>query len=305
MLIPPFIRAGAKVGITCPAGAVSMENMKYMFNQLHDWGFTYELGSTVGSSYFKFSGTDEERLQDLQRMLDDETIDAIFFGRGGYGVVRIIDRLDFTTFSQKPKWLIGFSDITCLHSHIHTNYQIATLHAHMCGGYNPQERDVLSTSSIYEAITGASQQYTIAPHSMNRVGEAYGPLVGGNLALLSDLIGTNSDIDTKGKILFIEDIGEYRYSLDRMMWQLKKANKLTQLAGLLVGSFSGTLDNDIPFGMSDYELIWEKVREFDYPVCFDFPVGHQPKNVALKCGVNFHLKVEKHLVELSEYAYDL
>lgn len=300
MIIPPSIKPGAKVGITCPAGAVNMNDMKYMFNQLQDWGFTYELGSTVGSSYYKFSATDEERLYDLQRMLDDESIEAIFFGRGGYGVVRIIDRIDFAAFLQKPKWLIGYSDITCLHSHVNTNLHVATLHAHMSGGYKPEERDNDSTQSIFQAITGIPQRYCFPPHNMNRIGEAEGMLTGGNLALLSDLIGTNSDIETDNKILFIEDIGEYRYSIDRMMWQLKKSGKLEKLAGLLVGSFSGTLDNEIPFGMSDYQLIWEKVKEYDYPVFFDFPVGHQPRNVALKCGAPYKLKIEKHVVELYE-----
>jgi muramoyltetrapeptide carboxypeptidase len=300
MIIPPYLKPGANIGITCPAGAVELQDMKYMFHQLQDWGFTYTLGSTVGSNYFKFSATDEERRADLQAMLDDNTIDAILFGRGGYGVVRIIDTIDFTTFAEKPKWLVGYSDITCLHTHIHSNYGIATLHAHMCGGYKPDGFDIASTQSIYDALVGKLTHYNIAPHAMNKIGEAEGVLIGGNLALLSDLVGTNSDIDTDGKILFIEDIAEYKYNIDRMLWQLKKANKLSNLAGLIVGGFTDTQDNETPFCMTEYEIVLEKVKDYSYPVCFDFPVGHQPKNWALKCGVQHILSIEKNRVSLKE-----
>lgn len=301
MIIPPYILPGQKVGITCPAGAVDLEEMKYMFNQLNDWGFPYEIGHTVGNSWFKFSATDDERRTDLQRMLDDPEIHAIFFGRGGYGVVRIIDQLDFSTFKEHPKWLIGYSDITCLHSHIHTQFGIATLHAHMSGGYKPEAFDEDATRSIFSAITGRPAAYHIPPHPMNRAGDVQGILCGGNLALLSDLVGTPSDLETDGKILFIEDIAEYRYNIDRMLWQLKRAGKLNKLAGLLVGGFTDTQDNDIPFGISEYDMVWEKVKDFDYPVCFDFPVGHQARNVALKCGAHYRLTVGKHLVELMEH----
>lgn len=301
MIIPPYILPGQKVGITCPAGAVDLEEMKYMFNQLHDWGFPYEIGNTVGNSWFKFSATDDERRADLQSMLDDPEIHAIFFGRGGYGVVRIIDQLDFSTFQAHPKWLIGYSDITCLHSHIHSQFGIVTLHAHMSGGYKPETYDEDATRSIFSALTGMPAAYHIPPHPMNRMGDVQGILCGGNLALLSDLVGTPSDIETDGKILFIEDIAEYRYNIDRMLWQLKRAGKLNKLAGLLVGGFTDTQDNDIPFGMSEYDIVWEKVKDFDYPVCFDFPVGHQARNVALKCGAQYRLTVGKHLVELVEH----
>lgn len=300
MIIPPYLIPGARIGITCPAGAVAMEDMKYMFNQLSDWGFSYVLGSTIGSSYFKYSATDDERLADLQRMLDDDSIDAILFGRGGYGSVRIIDQLDFSKFIQKPKWLLGFSDITCIHSHIHTNYGIATIHAHMSGGYKPKEFNFESTKSILDVLTAKPIQYQIIPHGMNRLGDADGMLIGGNLTLLADLIGTPSDVDTKGKVLCIEDISEYKYKLDRMLWQMKRSGKLDHLAGLLVGGFTDTLDNEIPFGMTEYEMVWEKVKDYDYPVCFDFPIGHQPRNLALKLGIPYHLHVGKHWVELKE-----
>lgn len=298
--IPPYLKPGDTVGITCPAGAVSMPDIEDMIKQLADWGFRVIIGQTVGTSYFKFSATDQERLSDLQQMLDDDSIQAILFGRGGYGAVRIIDQLDFSRFSKHPKWLLGYSDITCFHSHLHTQFHIASIHAHMCGGYRPADYHFDSTLSIFNVLLGQKITYHIEPHRMNRVGETSGILVGGNLALLSDLIGTPSDIDTDGKILFIEDIGEYKYNIDRMMWQLYRAGKLSRLSGLLVGGFTDSLDNETPFGMSEYDIVWEKIKEFDYPVCFDFPVGHQARNMALKCGVEFKLNVKETGVEIEE-----
>jgi len=298
--LPPYLKPGDLIGITCPAGAVSLEDMQPMLQQIQDWGFRIQMGRTVGTSYFKFSATDEERLQDLQAMLDDSDVKAILFGRGGYGTVRIIDRLDFTAFRAHPKWLLGYSDITCLHSHVHSQLHVASIHAHMCGGYKPADYDAASTASIADLLMGQAMQHRVEPHPMNRLGIAQGALVGGNLALLSDLVGTPSDLDTAGKILFIEDISEYRYNIDRMLWQLLRAGKLHQLVGLVVGGFTDTQDNEIPFGLSEYEIVWEKVKDFHYPVCFDFPVGHQARNVALKCGARCFLKVYEDRVELSE-----
>lgn len=298
--IPPYLKPGSRVGITCPAGAVTMEEMQPMLAQLQQWGFEVVLGRTVGNAYFRFAGTDDERLLDLQAMLDDASIDAILFGRGGYGTVRILDRIDFSSFVKKPKWLLGYSDITAFHSHVHTRLGIATIHGHMCAGYKPENADAASTQSIFEVLCGQVSHYHSDPHPLNCAGLGQGLLVGGNLALLSDLLGTPSDLDTRGKILFIEDIGEYRYNIDRMMWQLLRAGKLDALAGLLVGGFTDTQDNEIPFGWSEEEIVWEKVRNLGYPVCFGFPVGHQPRNVALKCGAPFFLQVTEAGAELWE-----
>ena len=300
MQIPAYLKPGDTIGITCPAGALSLETIQPMLDQLTAWSFQLKIGRTVGTSYQKYSATDEERLADLQQMLDDITISAILFGRGGYGVVRIIDQLDFTQFAKHPKWLVGYSDITCLHSHLHTQYQIATMHAHMSGGYLPNDRDEASTQSILDSLLGKRIDYSVNGHEMNREGEGSGQLIGGNLALLSDLIGTPSDIDTRGKILVIEDIGEYKYNIDRMLWQLKRSGKFDHLAGLIVGGFTDTMDNDVPFGMTEYEIVWEKVKEFNYPVCFDFPVGHQARNLCLKMGETYSLVVKKTNVQLQE-----
>ncbi|MBL7767230.1 MAG: LD-carboxypeptidase [Chitinophagaceae bacterium] len=299
-ILPPYLKPGHRIGITCPAGALSVQDVEPMIHQLKAWGFEVECGATVGSSHYKFSASDDERADEFQRMLDDDQIDAILFGRGGYGVVRIIDRIDFSKFQRQPKWLLGYSDITCVHSHLHTLYGIPSIHAHMSGGYLAKDADPVSTQSILDVLSGQPIEYGIAPHFMNRTGEAKGILVGGNLALLSDLTGTPDDLDTQNKILVIEDIGEYKYNIDRMMWQLLRAGKLSHLAGLIVGGFTDTLDNEIPFGMSEYEIVWEKVRDFDYPVCFGFPVGHQAENWALKLGVEYQFHVNDSGVILKE-----
>jgi muramoyltetrapeptide carboxypeptidase len=303
MIIPPYLQAGDIIGICCPAGALSLEAVQPMITQLEFWGFEVQLGKTIGTSHHKFSGTDAERLHDFQTMLNDDKIKAILFGRGGYGFVRIIDAVDFTHFLQKPKWLVGYSDITVLHNHANTHLKVATIHAHMSGGYMADSFDNDSTMSIYYALTGRAAKYEIPTNASTETNSCTGELVGGNLAVISDLIGTNSDIDTRGKILVIEDIGEYRYNIDRMMWQLFKSGKLDNLAGLIVGGFTDGKDDDIPFGKNEYEIIWEKVSLYTYPVCFGFPVGHQPKNVALKIGVPHRLSIEKNKIVLQEIEY--
>lgn len=299
-ITPPLLQSGDTIGICCPAGAVKAADMEAMYRQIRQWGFNLKIGKNVGNSYFKFSATDKDRQTELQEMLDDENIKAIFFARGGYGTVRIIDQLDFTKFSKKPKWLVGYSDITCFHSHLHSELGITSLHAHMGSAYISEKQDLPSTQSIYNAITGTPHRYTTQKHNLQRAGKAQGEIIGGNLALLSDLIGTPSDIDTNGKILFIEDISEYRYNIDRMMWQLLRAGKLENLAGLIVGSFNDTQDNETPFGITEQEIVHEKVKKFKYPVCYDFPIGHQAKNLAIKIGAIYELDVSEQGVRLNE-----
>jgi len=297
---PTPLQSGDTIGICCPAGAVVAADMEAMYRQIRQWGFNIHIGKSVGKSYFKFSAPDAERLTELQEMLDADNIQAIFFARGGYGCVRIIDQLDFTKFVKNPKWLVGYSDITCLHSHIHSNYGITTLHAHMGSAYIPEKQDALSTQSIHDAILGKAHTYQAATHPLQRKGKAQAAVIGGNLALLSDLIGTKSDLDTNGKILFIEDISEYRYNIDRMLWQLLRSGKLDHLAGLIVGSFNDTQDNEIPFGKTEQEIVNEKVKRFKYPVCYDFPLGHQSKNLAIKIGCTYQLQVNDSEVLLQE-----
>ena len=259
------------------------------------------VGKTVGSdSENYFSGTDEERLDELQAMLDNENIKAILCGRGGYGVGRIIEQLDFKAFKKYPKWIIGFSDITILHSHIYSNYKIATLHAPMAGAFNDGGDTGEYILSLKNAVEGKKIKYECALHEFNKKGEAIGELVGGNLALLAHCVGTSSDIKTKGRILFIEDIAEYLYNVDRMFYQLKRSGKLDKLAGLIIGGFTDMKDTERPFGKTVYEIINEIVSEYDYPVCYDFPVSHGKENMALKIGSGYKLKVGKSKVTLEE-----
>lgn len=293
LAIPPYLKTGDTVAITCPAGAVQAAEITVMAQYLEAQGFHVLVGATVGTAYYKFSASDAVRTADLQQYLDNPKVKAIFFGRGGYGVVRILDQLDFTTFAQHPKWLIGYSDITAILGHIQSVYGIAGLHAHMQGGYQSNAFHELSTDSIFDALKGYGQTYMGVSHAMNRVGAADGQITGGNLALLSDLMGTPSDINTEGKILFIEDIGEYKYNIDRMLWQLKRAGKLASLKGLLVGGFTDTQDNPIPFGMDVYDMVAEKVAAYNYPVVYGFPVGHQAENYALVCGGAYQLHVHE------------
>jgi muramoyltetrapeptide carboxypeptidase len=297
--IPPYLKKGDTIGITCPAGYLEKEKAKACISNLQKWGFEVMVGKTLGSSSRNyFSGTDEQRLNELQAMLDDESIKAILCGRGGYGVGRIIDAIDFSKFKRKPKWIIGFSDITVLHSHLNSKLKIASLHAPMASAFNDGENEYIQ--SLHKAITGKKTKYTCLKHSLNKEGTATGELVGGNLALLTNLIGTPSDIDTKNKLLFIEDISEYIYSIDRMFYQLKRSGKLENLAGLIIGGFTEIKDTVRPFGKTVYEVISEVVKEYDYPVCYNFPVSHSTANYALKAGIQHQLKINNKIVSLSE-----
>lgn len=299
--IPPYLQKGDCIGLVCPAGFMPDERVSECIRVLNEeWGFTTKVGNTIGNQYNYFSGTDDERLEDFQRMLDDDEVKAILCARGGYGLSRIIDRIDFSKFKKQPKWIIGFSDVTILHAHIYRNYYVATLHATMANAFNDGGYQNEFVLSLKNALEGKKLKYQAAPHEFNRKGEGVGELVGGNLALLTHIIGSDSDLKTKGRILFIEDIGEYLYNIDRMMYQLKRSSKLDKLAGLIVGGFTDTKDTERPFGQNAYEIIRDAVKEYDYPVCFGFPVSHEKENYALKVGVGYKLKVGKNKVMLEE-----
>ncbi|MBI1342364.1 MAG: LD-carboxypeptidase [Terrimonas sp.] len=299
---PPYLEKGDTIGIICPAGYMDTERVAECIRVLTaEWGFQVKVGKTVGSeSQNYFSGTDEERLEDLQMMLDDTSIKAVLCARGGYGMGRIIDRISFKKFKKHPKWIIGFSDITVLHTHIYTNYYIATLHAPMAAAFNDGGYINEYVQSLKSALQGDKIRYQCEAHPLNIKGEGIGELVGGNLALLTHLIGTDSDLKTRGKILFIEDVGEYLYTIDRMFYQLKRSKKLSRLAGLIIGGFTDCKDTDRPFGQSAYDIIHEHTRDADYPVCFGFPVSHEKENYALKVGVGYKLRVTKNKVYLEE-----
>lgn len=296
-IIPPYLKPGDTIGITSPAGYITVKEIQSAIGKLKEWGYNVKVGDTIGKRAFTFGGTDEERLADLQQMLDDPNIKAILCARGGYGLVRIADSIDFKKYIANPKWVIGFSDITVLHSHIHTNFGIATLHSKMCNSFpddwtkaEPIQIDTIN--SIADCLNGKKMKYSALPTAFNRPGEATGELIGGNLKTIESLSASKSDINTDGKILFVEDTMEKLYSIDRMFWNLKRSGKLNRLAGLVVGGFK--IKPDDPgdeFGYSIGEIVSTKIKEFTYPVCFDFPVGHQKNNFALKCGVGHRLVV--------------
>jgi muramoyltetrapeptide carboxypeptidase len=298
---PPYLQKGDTIGLVCPAGFIKMEKVQTCINTLNDWGYQVKIGSTVGgTSENYFSGTKEERLKDLQVMLDDEEVKVILCARGGYGTTHIIDELDFKKFITKPKWIVGFSDITVLHCHLYGNYYIASIHAPMAAAFNDEGFNNEYVQSLKKALEGRKLKYQCAPSGFNRKGDAIGELVGGNLALLAHLIGTDSDIKTKGRILFLEDTGEYLYNIERMLYQLKRSGKLAKLAGLIIGGFSDCKDTERPFGKNVYEIIRDVVKEYDYPVCYGFPVSHDKENYALKIGVGYKLRVGKSKVQLEE-----
>ena len=304
--IPPYLKPGDTIGITCPAGFMTLEEIQPAVHTMKNWGFNLRIGSTVGKRDFIFGGTDVERLNDLQQMLDDSSIQAIMCARGGYGCVRIIDMLDWKKFIEKPKWVVGFSDITVIHAHLNHQFHIASIHSKMCNSFpedltlteNGQWESILS---IRSALTGKPIEYPIPTDPANRAGTGSGILVGGNLKTIESLAGSASDLFTDGTILFLEDTGEYLYSIDRMFYNLSRTGKLKNLNGLLIGSFRVKPDDPgDDFGQSIYNIVLDHVSSYKYPVCFNFPVGHVKTNYALKCGVRHELNIDSDSVRFKE-----
>jgi muramoyltetrapeptide carboxypeptidase len=295
---PPYLKKGDKIAIVCPASKLpkSIDNAIAI---LKSWGLEVVTGKTVSAEHHQFAGDDALRTQDLQHYLDDPDTRAIIAGRGGYGTIRIIDELDFTAFAAKPKWIVGFSDITVLLSHIFATFGIRSIHAQM--PYTFDEATPESLESLRKALFGEHIDYNYQaitqskePSSVqvpNRSGEMSGILIGGNLTLLIMVQGSASEMDYTAKILFIEDVGEREVSIDRMMRMLKRSGKLAKLKGLIVGAFNEIKEEKIPFGQSPEKIIWEIVKEYDYPVCFNFPVGHIEDNQAMVIGKPFNLVI--------------
>lgn len=293
MIRPPYLKAGDSVTIVSTARKVSKPELKMAADTLQTWGLDVKYGKNLFKSDRQFAGTDEERRADFQSALNSKS-SAILFARGGYGTVRFIDQIDWKRFQKSPKWLIGFSDITAVHSHAHKNVEVETLHAPM--GLTLSKVNANCLSVIKDALFGQRLRYTVskqaaAMEKLNRAGSARGQLVGGNLSMLHTLSGTASDIDCTGKILFLEDLDEYLYHIDRMMIQLKRSGKLASLAGLIIGGMTEMKDNDIPFGRTAEEIISEAVAEYNYPVFYGFPAGHIPNNYPLIFGREVSLKV--------------
>ncbi|QEC76782.1 S66 peptidase family protein [Mucilaginibacter ginsenosidivorax] len=290
--LPQYLKKGDKIAIVCPAKKLS-NPMTDAVALLQSWGLEVILGETVAASYHQFAGDDELRAKDMQRFIDDDSVKAIIAARGGYGTVRMIDKVDFTYFAKNPKWLVGFSDITVLHTHLFANYGMQTIHGQM--PVNIPDASARSLNTLRKALFGEELTYEFTSHTANRTGDSNGLLIGGNLSLLVAVSGSVSDINYTGKVLFIEDVGEYLYSIDRMLRCLDRAGKLKNLAGLVVGGFTDVKDNDIPFGQTVPEIIMDIVQQYNYPVCFNFPAGHIPDNCSLILGRNVTLSVgEQH-----------
>jgi muramoyltetrapeptide carboxypeptidase len=299
--IPPQLKQGSTIGITCPAGYMAADKAQTCIATLQKWGFNVMVGKTLGSkSKTYFSGTDAERTAELQAMMDSNEIDAILCGRGGYGVGKIIDQLDFTHFKKNPKWIIGFSDITVLHSHIVKNYNIATLHAPMAAAFNDNGFKNKYILSLKNALFGIPNIYEVKSSKLNKAGKAQAPIVGGNLSLIAHLIGTKDQLNTTGKILFLEDIGEQLYNIDRMMTQLKRSGALNNLAALILGGFTDCKDTERPFGKKINDILASYLSDVNYPVCFNFPISHNKENYAIKCGCTYQLDVSNKKVTLKE-----
>lgn len=289
--VPPYLRKGSTIGLVCPAGYMAPEKVTTCCTILQQWGFQVKVGATVGKQHHYFAGTDMQRLNDLQHMLNDDSVEAVMAARGGYGTSRIIDYIDWRVFQKKPKWIIGYSDITVLHCHLLATQQVASIHAPMAGAFDAAGGTDAYTDTLKLALMGKRMLHRTRPHPFNRSGKANGLLAGGNLALLAHLVGTPSMPNLRDTILFIEDVGEYLYNIDRMLLQLDRAGHLRHLAGVVVGSFSDMKDTTTPFGNTLEEIIKKRLAAYKYPVLYGFPVGHTPQNVALRVGLPAMLHV--------------
>lgn len=291
MIFPAYLQKGDRIRIVAPAGKVSKEKVLPGIELLQESGYEVLIGHHVFDKNFQYAGTDHQRADDLQEALNDPLTRAIICARGGYGSVRVIDKLDYSSLLKNPKWLVGFSDVTILHS-VMNSLHVASVHGAMPGSFLENKKPLKSFYSLLEALTSGNSKVEMEAHSLNRNGKCTGELVGGNLSLLYNLSGTPWQLDTRGKILFLEDVGEYLYHLDRMMQNLRLSGQLIGLTGLVVGSFTEMKDNESPFGKSVPEIIREAVQEYDFPVCFDFPAGHITKNISLILGAPYYLEVE-------------
>ncbi len=292
MIQPPILIPGDTIGITCPAGSIPLEKVQNCILTLEKWGFKVKLGKTVGSKKDCFSASDTERAAELQQMLDDANIKAVLCARGGYGLSRIIDQINFSGFNQNPKWVIGFSDITVLHAAIQKQNTMS-IHGPMAAAFNKGAEGEIYIQSLKNCLLCENQIINATPHLLNKQGTATANLIGGNLCMIAHLIGSKNAMNTMGKILFIEDVGEAHYNIDRLIIQCKNAGILDDLAGLVVGGFTELKDNATDFGATAYEIIHAHISNFNYPVCFDFPISHALENFAVMEGATYTLEVTK------------
>lgn len=291
MVTPPALLYGDKVGLVATARKISLEELKEGLDLIKSWGLIPVIGKTIGLEDNQYAGTDFQRAQDFQEMLDNPEIKAIWCARGGYGTVRIIDQLDFYKFVKYPKWIVGYSDVTVLHSYIH-KIGFKTIHGTM--PVSVENNTAFAKASLKQALFGEKPNITYKnTNVLNRLGKAKGLLVGGNLSMLYSLCGSSSGLDTEGKILFIEDLDEYLYHIDRMVMNLKRNGMLDHCAGLLVGGMTKMHDNKISFGKTAQEIVLDAVKDCDFPVAFNFPAGHLDDNRALIMGAEVAIEVNR------------
>ena len=296
LLRPPALQKGDSIYLLSIARKITLEELQPAIQTFESWGLKVVIGKTIGKEFRQFAGTDAERKEDFQFALNDTSLKAIICARGGYGTVRMMDDLNYDVFMKHPKWVVGFSDVTYLHTDISNNLGIQTLHAIMPFSILKSTPEAIET--MRKELFGIKNEFEIAPHELNRAGNAEGILIGGNLSILYSITGTKSGINTSGKILFLEDLDEYLYHIDRMMMNLKRSGKLQDLAGLVVGSFTEMKDNKVAFGCTAYDIIAEHVADFKYPVCYNFPAGHIEDNRALVMGRKYSLQVNPDSVKL-------
>ena len=297
MIKPPYLKVGDQIGLVSPARKISMSEIKTAVKMLQNWGLEPVFGHQLFAQENQFAGSDEKRASDFQEFLNNPDIKAIIATRGGYGSVRIIDRLNFSRFERAPKWLIGYSDFTVFHSHVNAQFGIESIHATMPINFPSDEKANTVTESLRKALFGELVSHHFKPAKVIRTATVKGELIGGNLSVLYSLTGSNSEMDFDGKILFIEDLDEYLYHIDRILMNLKRAGKLKKLAGLIVGGMNDMNDNSVPFGKTAKEIIEDHMKEYKFPVVFGFPAGHIADNRALILGRKVTLKV--HLEECS------
>lgn len=297
MQIPNHIKKGDTIGIVSTARKITEAELQPAILLLEQWGLKWILGKSIGVEEHQFAGDDHVRAKDLQEMMDHSEVKAIWCARGGYGTVRIVDAINFSEFMNHPKWIVGYSDITVLHSHLH-QMGIATLHAQM--PLDIEKKTEATKTTLYKLLFGETYSIEYAYEGpLCRPGNVQGILTGGNLSVLNSLCGSPSAIETEGKILFLEDLDEYLYHIDRMIMNLKRNGMLSNLAGLVVGGMTDMKDNVIPFGKSAEEIIYEAVKDYAYPVCFNFPSGHISDNRALLLGGRIALEVKKGSIKLT------
>ncbi len=299
MIFPKSLTKGSTIGIVAPAGKTDAETIHFAEKFLHKKGYKVVLGDNVTNTFFQYAGNDEHRKNDLQHMLNSKDIDAIFCARGGYGTIRIIDQLDFTHYLEYPKWIVGYSDITVLHAALNHKVGVASIHGPMPKNFPDKAVDEEDIENLFKLLHGERPNYTIKPCQLNRHGKAEGILIGGNLSLIYALRATDIDPDPHGKILFIEDLSEYLYHLDRMMQNLKLSGFLSQLSGLVVGDFTDMKDNNDPYGQNALEIIKEAVSGYNYPVLFNFPAGHSHLNQPLIFGKRVSLNITENNCHLT------